>query len=96
MSIHQTTDGRWFVAFREKGERKVRRKYFGRGTEGKREAKKWEGEWLTERETNPSAIGRAPGLTFIELAEKYLTQHPIADNTRKSLGSRFDSVAAHQ
>jgi len=43
MSIHQRKDGRWVVAYRRKGERKVQHKYFGRGAEGKIAAKKWEG-----------------------------------------------------
>jgi integrase len=84
MSIHQTTDGRWFAAYRELGERKVKRKYFGRGGEGKVAAKKWEAEFLSGAGARPDAPPQ-PGLTFAALAQRYLDTRSLAENTRKNM-----------
>ncbi len=85
MSVHQTSDGRYFVAYREKGARQVRRKYFGRGPEGKLAAKRWETDWLAARSINPAAVGGHPDLTFDELAQLYLHQHPLAEASRRAI-----------
>lgn len=88
MSIHQTKDGRWFVAFREKGSRAVKRKYFGHGPEGKVAAKKFEGNWQSDRlEDKGRAVEEHPSLiTFGGLAQKYLEARPLTANSKSSVG----------
>ncbi len=85
MSTHQTKDGRWFVAFREKGSRAVKRKYFGRGLEGKAAAKVFESELLLQPLESRGQIAGAP-ITFGELAQKYLDARPLTKRTRESIG----------
>jgi hypothetical protein len=85
MSVHQTNDGRWFAAYREQGDRKVQRRYFGRGAEGKIAAKKWEAEFLAEAGRPSPAAPERSALTFAELAQRYLDSKPLAENTRKNL-----------
>jgi integrase len=86
VSVHQRKDGRWIVAYRQRGERKVQHKYFGRGAAGKSEARKWEAEFLAKNgqpKTPPPAQPAA--LTFAELAQRYLDTKPLAENTRKNM-----------
>ena len=85
MSVHQTTDGRWFAAYRQPGGRAVKRKYFGRGQEGKVAAKRWEAEYLA---LAGQPIRKAPGrpdLTFAELAQKYLDARPLTPRSRENI-----------
>jgi integrase len=84
MSIHQTPDGRWFVAYRLKGDRAVKREYFPRGPEGKVAAKKWEADWLEARSARP---GPAPTdhFTFYELSQRYLNSRPLSPQNRRNI-----------
>ena len=86
MSVHQTDNGRWFVAYREPGGRAVRRKYFPRGSEGKIAAKMWEADLLAKAGKPSPPAPERPTLTFMELAQKYLDTKPLAENTRKNIG----------
>lgn len=89
MSIHQTKDGRWFVAYRDSGDRRVKRHYCGRGPEGKIAAKQFEGEWQTAKllaESGPPGPAAAPPLTFRELADRYLKARPLTRHTRINMG----------
>ncbi len=85
MSIHQHKDGRWFVAFRESGSRAVKRKYFGRGSEAKVLAKKFEAELSDRQEKGRPLTAEAPALTFYELAQRYLNARPLTERTRQSM-----------
>jgi len=85
MSVHQTADGRWFVAFREDKARKVRRRYFGRGADGKIAAKKWEADYLAEAGRAGHTEPARPALTFTELSQKYLDAKPLSPRTRATL-----------
>jgi integrase len=85
MSVHQTTDGRWFAAYRQKGDREVRRKYFGCGAEGKIAAKKWEAQYLAEAVRPGQNAPARPALTFAVLAQKYLNARPLTPRTRENV-----------
>jgi len=86
MSVHQTKDGRWFVAYRRPDDRVVRKKYFGHGPEGKVKAKKWEADYLREAALpSATAAEKKPDLTFAELAQRYLDAKPLAARTMESL-----------
>jgi len=84
MSVHQRKrDGRWFVAYRERGARAVKRKYFGLGPEARIAAKKWEAEFLATagRPANPSPAQEA--MTFSDLAQKFLDARPLTPRSRE-------------
>lgn len=85
MSIHQTKDGRWFAAYRLKDSKDVKRKYFGRGQEGRLAAQRWEADFLTKRDQCPAPMVETSTITFFELAQKYLTARPLAESTYRSL-----------
>ena len=85
MSIHQTKTGQWFVAYREKGDRTVRRKYFSHGPDGKLEAKKWEAEHLDQARRSSIKDGQAAPITFYALAQRYLDQKPITKSSKLSI-----------
>jgi integrase len=85
MSVHQTKDGRWFAAYREAGASKVRRRYFGRGADGKIEAKKWEAGFLAEAGRPSPKAPKRPALTYAQLAQKYLDARPLTSSTRSAL-----------
>ena len=84
MSVHQTKDGRWFVAYRLPGDRAVKRQYFPRGQEGKIAAKKWEADRLDSGSRQPSPGPTAP-ITFYELSQRYLNTRPLSAGTRRSI-----------
>ena len=86
MSIHQTNTGQWFVAYRIKGDRQVRRKYCSHGPEGKLEAKKWEAEYLEQARRRPAPPPEGfPELTFRALAEKYLAARPLSFRSNQGI-----------
>lgn len=91
MSIHQTKTGQWFVAYRRKGERSVRREYFGHGPEGKLEAKKWEAAQLDQARRAGSVIKTGlPSLTFYDLSQRYLSAKPLAESTQRTIRYAFE------
>ena len=83
MSIHQTKDGRWFVAYRVKNNRQIKRAYFGRGADAKVNALKWEAEWLAQSKRGNVEPGQE--ITFGELAQRYLNARPLTPRTRESM-----------
>ena len=85
MSVHQTKDGRWFVAYRRPDERAVRRKYFGRGLDGKVAAKKWEAGYLGEAARPGAGASKRPDLTFADLSQRYLDAKPLSVRSRESV-----------
>lgn len=83
MSIHQTKDGRWFVAYRLPGSRAVKRQYFPHGPEGKLAARKWELDRLDQQQGRRA--GPMAQLTFYDLTQRYLNAKPLSVNTRKNI-----------
>lgn len=92
MSVHQTEDGRWFVAYREPGIKNPRKKYFGRGPEAKLAATQWDIDRAKSSDAVNRELQRISELTFFEVTQKYLEVHPLAKNTKLSIIYSFNAV----
>jgi integrase len=88
MSVHKTKNGNWFVNYYLPGERKTaKRKYFGHGRESELTARQWDLELSQAKKDNQIVPidQTGTGLTFLELAQRYLDQHPLSSKTRYTI-----------
>lgn len=73
MSVHQTTDGRWYVIIPPGPDRPRKKEYFGRGPDG---------ELAAIARNHALGLGRRVGVAateplFAELAQEYLANHGV-------------------
>ena len=88
MSVHKTHDSRWFCAFYPSGSgHSPKRKYFGRGKDAELAARQWDLDWKqAKRQGTPESFeDRAGDMTFLELTQRYLDQHPLKPNTQYAI-----------
>lgn len=73
MSVHQTTDGRWYVVIPASPDRPRKKEYFGRGPDG---------ELAAHARNHELGLGKRVGGAaseplFVELADDYLVHHGV-------------------
>ena len=83
MSVHHTKDGRWFAAYWPTGEGRQARKYFGRGRDAELAARQFDLDYAKAKKygTEHQVETLAESPSFLTLAQRYLDQHTLADNT---------------
>lgn len=97
MSVHKTKDNRWFCAYYlPKSGHSPKRKYFGRGKDAELAARQWDLDWKrAKREGAPESFEvRSGDMTFLELAQRYLDQHPLSPTTMRSIVSCINKHVA--
>ncbi|MDR1083933.1 MAG: site-specific integrase [Deltaproteobacteria bacterium] len=86
MSIHKTKNGLYFVAYREEASRSVKKKYFGRGLDGKKMAKIWEIDYLKNGKKEISK----KDIYFYDLARNYLCNKDMSSDTKYNTEKLFN------
>jgi integrase len=86
MSVGCTKDGRWYAVWREPGERKQHRRYFGRGAAAELAAQEFDFHKKRAKKFGVPEVRTADQSTFLEIAQKYLTQKPISPKSRDTIG----------
>lgn len=84
MSIHQKSNGTWFVQFRVPGEQKIRREYCGVGPAGEERARIRDHE-IKELKSRGQRLA-ADKVYLDELAQAYLTERKLSGKSRQWLG----------
>ena len=87
MSVHQKSDGRWFVKYRTDG--KEKREYFGRGDIAESKARRKDDEIREERGRGPYATS---ALTVGHILSQYHQQHATRKSTHTSDFYRIDRL----